>query len=320
MILGSVVCLMIGACAQPKQLGTTATPATAPQRLARVADSSGIIWTRPVWPVNVPLYVWVTPGPVMDAKSHQLRLKADFPDAPGINAYARGEGIACILPDPDMTWTDYNSHAGIPRAPRDAVNFSLAISSPEGSDPKARPKPTGPLKLPVQIKGTVEDILTGVPLPDLDEALVTQLNAQLYRRGWHSGGSPRLWLGVYTNCEGALYTQSPGICHVLARHPDTTFAVRLEVTNDGVVVASSAAWWRGERGSVTPYDGMLTLDVLQATLTSLRIDGKWCLHVKSDPVMALRDFQSNRYWLGDVIVPLRVTDDSEWKPPNKDER
>jgi hypothetical protein len=279
-----------------------------------VTDEAGILSTRPVWPVNVPLYVKVNRLPISDARAHDVTLHADIASAPAIQEHVYGLPVGCILPGPGHTWDDMTRLAGTPREPADGVAFSVAVSDPEGKDPKAAEKPKR-LKLPVQVKGTVDEILTATPLPDLDAALPKELSARFYRRGWNSRGSPRLWLGTYTNCNGKEGTSYPGICHVLAKHPEVTFAIHVEVVHDGKAVASASGWWRGDAKyvSVNPFEGMLSVDILDESFDQLdRKDGKWRLHITPAPDVALRDFGSSRYWHGDVKTPVNVTDSQNW--------
>lgn len=279
-----------------------------------VSDEAGVLSTRPVWPVNVPLYVTVNRGRFFDAKPHDLTLSAELPSAPVIKEHVIQSGLT-VDPEPDMTWRDWKYLAGTPVASAAGVKFSLNVADPQGQDPKGPARPKAPIMLPVQVKGTLDEILTGTPLPDLDAALRKELNATLYRRGWNSNGSPRLWLGTYTNCDGKTGTEYPGICHVLAKHPDVTLAVRVEVLHDGKLVAKASAWWRGvaRYKSVEPFEGMLAPEVLDNDFDNLDPkDGKWALHFVPAPEVALRDFESIRYWKGDASAPVKVTDSRDW--------
>jgi hypothetical protein len=61
---------------------------------------------------------------------------------------------------------------------------------------------------------------------------------------------------------------------------------------------------------------MLSVTVEQNNFIDFDLnDGKWRLRIKSDPEIALRDFESTRYWKGDITAPLQVTDTSEWEAP-----
>ncbi len=298
----------------------TARPgAERPQRTQKplepttVTDLTGILSTRAVWPVGTPLYVSINAASVVDDRPHILRVQGDWKHAPPIEQYLHS-AATLVCPGPDTTWSDRKFLAGVPSNPEMPVTFIVKVSHPQGPAPKGATPPRSPLTLPVQIKGTIDELLKGVRLPDLDEALTKELNATFYRNGWNSDRVPRLWLGTYTNCEGEKETEYPGICHVLAKHPDTTFAVRLEVLRDSKVVARAFAWWRGTDKFVTPYEGMLSVEGADGTLTMPPIQGgTWSLRIKADPELALRDFESNQYWTGDIIVPLRVVDGSDWE-------
>lgn len=274
-----------------------------------VSDEAGVITTRAKWPLGVPLHVRVNPSLFVDSKPQLLHVLAELPQAIPITIAVSGRIVLLIDPGPEYTWQDQTHHAGTPLLSCNEILFRYSLTHPEGEDPTVLSKPTALLKVPVRVDGNIDDIIKGEPLPDLDASLMTELNARLYLRGHHSQGMPRLWVGTYTNCEGAVDTPYPGICHVLAKNSNVTFAGRFEVIRDSKVVAWTVGWWRGTDRSVNPIEGMLALTVVdEALLRSDAKDSKWQLHIKSDPEMALRDFESTRYWEGEVWVPLRVTD------------
>jgi len=282
-------------------------PESAPQPL--VSDEAGVISTRAKWPLGVPLHVRVNPLIFVDSKPQVLHVLADFPQSIPMTIAVPAQIVVLIDPGPEHTWEDQTHHAGTPLLSCNEVLFRCSLTPSEGEDPSVLSKPTASLKVPVRVDGTIDDIIKGQPLPDLDASLMTELNASLYLRHRHSQGLPRLWVGTYTNCEGSVDTPYPGICHILAKNSKVTFAARFEVIRDSKVVAWTVGWWRGTDRSVNPYEGMLALTVVdEALLHSDAKDSKWQLHIKSDPEMALRDFESTRFWEGEVWVPLRVTD------------
>lgn len=122
-----------------------------------------------------------------------------------------------------------------------------------------------------------------------------------------------MWLGTYTNCSGDESAQYPGICHILKKYPDVTWAVHIEVLHDGALVARSSAWWRGAKYGVEPFEGMLALDIVDASLeTADPNDGKWMLRFAPAPEVALRDFESSKYWTGTVTASVKVVDTQNW--------
>ncbi len=288
-----------------KEEAAAAVPATPPL----VTDAAGVLSTRAVWPIGVPLYVRVNTFALADGKPHTITMRSDIAQAPAMELFAYPVRVVCILSGPDQTWDDLNTFAGTPLAATDAVRFTYTLADPQGNDPAAGPKPAQPLTLPVQIKGSITDLLTPTPLPDLEKAIPKQLNAALYLGGEFSKKPARLWIGTYTNCEGDSGTKYPGICNILVKHPDVTFAVKIDVIHDGVIVATTSAWWRGESKykTVTPFEGMLALTPVVEAFRSLdRTDGKWRLHLTPAPEVALRDFESTRYWKGEATAPVRA--------------
>lgn len=305
---GACLCILIGiySCSGHRQNAKVAPPQTVTKSV--VSDKAGVVTTRARWPLGVPLYVQINHLPFVDAKSHDLDVTADIPNSEPMTRYLYPR-FTMVSHGPDTTWNDHTHLAGTPPAPAEEVNFLYSLTYPEGVDTSVPPNPSGSLSVPVHIGGTIDDLMTGLGWPALDATLKTDLNALLYRRGFRSQGMPRLWIGTYTNCEGWPDNEYPGICHELVRHPHVTFAARIEVIRDEKVVAWAAGWWRGVGQSIHPFEGMLKLTVVdEAHLNSDAKDSTWQLRIKSDPEMALRDFRSTRYWLGEVLVPLRVTD------------
>lgn len=306
----SSCCMLKG---EPDPVPQKAAPQESSTAPLIATDSSATIYTRAVWPLNTPLYIAIDRRKLMDDKGHEIQLQAKIEAAPWIKEYIHSAN-RIMRPSPDTTWQDMRYLAGTVSLPCQSVSFDFKLTNPEGADPNAPQPPKSPLSLPVKVQGTIDDVLSGIKIPELDAALQTQLNATFYCRGWNSREKPRLWVGTYTHCEGIRGTKYPGICHVLKDHPDATFAARFEVVHDSVVVASSRAWWRGTADGVHPYDGMLELEIKAQDFLKLPLkDGLWSLRIRSDPETALRDFRSARYWLGDVTVPLKVTDSNDWE-------
>jgi hypothetical protein len=277
-----------------------------------VTDPSRTVKTRARWPVGVPLFVEFSTREFRGEKPRTVKFTSDLPDAPTVEQQILPVGMH-ISPPRDMPWEDYKACVGTPAKKMTKVRFT-AVDAADPRNAPARAEVALTLDLPVRVSGTVDDVLEGVAVPAIDQGLRKELNATFYRRGWQSNGSPRLWVGTYTNQSGRD-KKYPGICHILAKHEQVTLAVKLEVLHDGKPISSSTGWWRGvkEYTSVTPFNGMLRVELLDAEMEKLdRMDGKWQLRITSDPIMALRDFESTKYWKGEVIAPLHVTDAADW--------
>jgi hypothetical protein len=284
-----------------------------------VTDPSRTVKTRARWPVGVPLFAEFSTHEFRAKKPRTIKFTSDLPNAPVVEKHILPAHMTISLP-PDVPWDDGKACVGTPSKELTNVRFTAAGAADPG-DALARANAVPTFDLPVRVVGTVDDVLEGVAVPAIDQGLKEELNATFYRRGWHSNGSPRLWVGTYTNQSGRD-RQYPGICHILAKHDLVTLAVKLEVLHDGKPVCSGTGWWRGvkEHTTVTPFNGMLKVELLEAGMEKLdRTDGKWQLRITSDPIMALRDFESTQYWKGEVVAPLRVTDAADWNGLRQEE-
>jgi hypothetical protein len=290
-------------------------PAATSGPVQKVTSKDRLLTTRAVWPVGVPLFVSVNSADFEGPEARRLTVSPGIPGAAPFSKYVyelHGRGCVPV----DLTWSDDNDPAGTPSQPCQGVRFTFTLAANDDATAVIR---RGETELPITVRGAVDDVVNGVRVPEIDEALRTHLGAWLYRRGLGSGGAARLSLGVNTNCDGNLYAASPGICHDLAQHPGVTLAVRIQIQHDGITVGTCRAWWRGTQYGTTPLEGWLSIDDQAPDWRSLdRNDGKWRLRIVSDPEMALRDFESSRYWLGDVTVPVRVSDASTWEELQKE--
>ncbi len=290
-----------------------------------VTDPNGVFLCRERWPLGVPLRVLVETGAFLGERSRTLRAKGALGQAKWIVEPIWEFDLLASL-GPDLTWDDRTHLAGVPGSASDGVALAYSVRGRGWRRVARIAVAKGVTVLPVRIGGAVGDIMTGVSLPDLDRSLATALDARFHRRGLHSDGEARLLLGMMVGRAGTG-AQNSAVFDVLATHPEVTFAALFEVIHAGRVVARTRGWWRGRTSAkgqlgVSPMDGPARMRVsieIEGLDEADVADGRWSLRVASDPEMALRDFDSSAYWLGDVVVPLRVTDISNWEELKREE-
>jgi hypothetical protein len=217
------------------------------------------------------------------------------------------EMLGVVYGKASSPWDDNLAMIGTSTEPESSVRLTLTKSRRRHSDDRVSAQSLGST-LRVRIEGAADDVLTPVEVPELDHAIGMWLSPSLHRRGARSASKPTLMVDVTTGCSR---TPEPptGFCGVLAANPSVTFAARFEVLHRDEVVGTARAWWRfdGQRAAPTNSEvmvGELATDLLERDIN----DGQWSLRVVSDPETALRDLGSSRYWEGEVMVALRVTD------------
>lgn len=93
---------------------------------------------------------------------------------------------------------------------------------------------------------------------------------------------------------------------------DITFAVQLEILHGENVVTSTRYWWKRGLQESSPYRGWLPFDICDqqelAHAQSTSEDPTWRVRIRCFPEFALRDFESDQYWDGEIEVPLIMWD------------
>ncbi|MBS0198573.1 MAG: hypothetical protein JSR77_17620 [Planctomycetes bacterium] len=281
-----------------------------------VSDQFGVLTTRAQWPVGVPLRVDRQSEPFEMVREQKVSLQSTLVDAPVIEMkVGKSKGpLFPVLRQPagPPAWSDGTCVVGVPTSPREGIEFTFAPLDRWDSTGDPSKLPISPLVLPVVIKGTVDDVLTGVSIPEIDAAIKKKIDATLYRNGLGSHWMPRLLVRNITDpCDGILGAasgdQSRSLCAELSKHPDVTFAVRFELYHDSRIFAVATAWCRAVNHCVSPsIDALELMTNLEPFRSFDPNDGKWTLRIRSDPVTALRDFATVKYWKGEVEIPLAV--------------
>lgn len=92
---------------------------------------------------------------------------------------------------------------------------------------------------------------------------------------------------------------------------DLAFAFVVELLHNGVVVGRAKAWDAIDSGYLHVLDLLLEGD-LEAMMKAANVDGEWLVRLGGDPETALRCFDCNSYWKGEIVVPAILENDPGW--------
>ncbi|GEM_PF-4502140 len=157
-------------------------------------------------------------------------------------------------------------------------------------------------QIKTRIAGSIEDILTPVIVPEFDAALAARLTPCI-----HDGHIDLLLDQVKD-----LFPPLDG----------ATFAVHIELIQLGEVVAAGDAWWCLEDHSdakppvsfVIPASTYVDLQPLVPRIINPQERG-YTLRLTASPNVALRRFESNRYWSGCIDFTVQPEFDRPPDPP-----
>lgn len=148
------------------------------------------------------------------------------------------------------------------------------------------------LQLRYRVIGTIDEIMTPVESPALGSLL--EAGQYTFNRGWVMSDFPPIHGGP-----------AEGIA----------FGLMLEFHLDGKLMARQRVWWDGsspptgtERKLATEW---IDLDPPPSGFKSpwsARSDEHWTIKARSDPETALRVIDCDRYWKGEIEIPMVVID------------
>lgn len=262
-----------------------------PQHRRRAHALTGVrIVTRSRWPAGSPVFARVTPVQGFGHSIASMKLLTADPSLGEVPF--RAESIDGIELDRRPTyWSDDLSliarSAEEGRIPR--LRFS-AERPVDGfwsdSAPSSRLSWQHDINVRTAIGGKVDDILTPVQSPEFERRLTDTEGFLIL--GDH------LWV---SRLERSLRLLD-----------GATFAASFEVRDGDFVIATARAWWALDADSTlapSPRDVLLEFtDDAPEPPGLLALEGLR-LRIRSDPEMALRRFDCDRYWAGEVIVPVK---------------
>ncbi len=173
------------------------------------------------------------------------------------------------------------------------VVFDLSIErkhhdSPEPYDEGWESVGNTVIPVSLRVQGSAEDLIEPVRYKQIDD---------LFRNG--------NLITIGRDLESTAYHQLDLRPTANAAFDGIAFGVVVEFMRDGDVIASKNWWWlggQGEAGSHEPMHGDITrlLDAGDDATLSMRIRG--------DPEIAIRVLDADKYWAGEVTIPLTIMD------------
>jgi hypothetical protein len=145
--------------------------------------------------------------------------------------------------------------------------------------------------VPYRIEGSIDEILTPVVDPAID---------QLIASSQYDGG-----MRADYRIPSTRTSQTKGVA----------FGVIVEYLLDGVVQATERAWWSGGEAAFRTSDsvGSKWIDgprfpegSSKRSPWSAKSGENWTVRIRSDPETALRVIDADKYWQGDVTIPLTI--------------
>ncbi len=271
------------------------------RRICRVVAHS---WsTRPLWPENVPISatVWLEPFPWTGETRLELT-PAD--DRFHRVAYLRLDPHARIPHRWSMShdvWDDGNVTLTDAAPPGGPYYFDAHfIRSGHAQWPVNRVRTlswNSTVMLPIEVKGTIGDYLT----PVKDERLTASIRDLLKPHISFAAGEPHL----VVRFDPFYFWSDNG-------NP-LTVALIFSIRRNGVEVATAFAWWNVIGGSnfVLPSASRIRLTPAPGYSEDIFTQpGEWEVEIRSDPALALRNFDCDRYWDGNLTLPLPILDDA----------
>jgi hypothetical protein len=238
--------------------------------------------TRPVWPEHIPLYI------EEDARhwplfNISLMRQVTFEGLREWWIISEMKGL--------LIGTDRLRSAGVLtiRAKIDKHVFAL---TPDGK--RVSEKYDRVVEVPYVIRGTIDELITPVVDPALD-GLVASIRYRINENGY-----PQRW--VESTCTSGTR--------------DIGFGVIMEHIHDGETRAIERVWWQGG----LPLHTNARVPLRNEWVTRERFQGvsqsggglrpkpgeNWTVRIRSDPETALRVIDADKYWQGDVTIPLTI--------------
>ncbi len=195
----------------------------------------------------------------------------------------------------DRAATQVHRPADGASGPHDASGVELADDGWESVG-------TYSVTLKTTVEGRIEDLMQPVSSASLD-ALMQQVFGNAVR--WTGGGLSPVRFGINVPA-----TFAP-------EFDDTAVGVSVELQRDGVVARRLDLWWIA--GSGVPDHGRnygfeINYENLEM-LRQLQEEGGWSLHVRGDPLIALRAGAARQFWKGELSLPISLRTNETQAPP-----
>ncbi len=249
--------------------------------------------TRNRWPEGVAVYV--TP-------LHQSWLLSDTikirPEADGARPAYVLDTLTVFTRDHRLHTWSRGSSAGMSSAvcviplsqPQASVRFTATVSRPPriGSEVEV-----GRFEPGVSIGGPLEEHMRAGPNAEIERAM---LAGAFTLRISTMGGLSEIVADAATSAAIRAALASEGV----------TLAIRMELLRDGERMSADERWWsvNAAADSVLPAQEWTVFRANNVSYVRSPSTYRWTLRIRSDPELALRDYESDRCWEGSLELPL----------------
>ncbi|MCZ6493640.1 MAG: hypothetical protein O6933_06115 [Planctomycetota bacterium] len=244
--------------------------------------------TRDPWPEGLPVYIaasWQTWWPL---EVLQLLVQPQIPEAETVELY---DGVTVGRRGLFLPFTE---------PMKGVVTFDVTVLQLRGEEDDLEWIEVGTevIEVPVRIAGKLDEIMTPVQSPQMDQILRDELQLNVIR--FTEAGFFDVWPSVWV-------TNTP-LFDGIALGLVTEFLL------DGEVVAGTTYWWEG---------GARTFDAAQTAnpywgdfqrLARMRSEENWTARLRGDAEVALRVVGVDKYWSGQVTIPITLDDPDEPEP------
>ena len=177
-----------------------------------------------------------------------------------------GRAAPIILPITETTDTD--------------ITFDLRIDQFRHSEPNARWTmiEQRTVTIPVRIAGTIDDVMAPVESEEMDRFLEYYVGRDSSVRIIRSATETPLFDGV-------------------------AIGIVMEFILEGEIMATELHWWLGGKDPPPPE---WRWGWTEKSSWRAQLGEHWTIRIRSDPEIALRVVDSDRYWSGEITIPLTV--------------
>ena len=255
-----------------------------------------VVSVRESWPANVPIRVRTWFSNWLTGEGCLVRVRPTDPDLAPFTKSVLSRGIFAHAD----AWGDGTVDIGVPPIGIDELELLIEFVRDAqflGGNP---PVWTGGevfgehlLTLPVKVGGSTNDLIKEYSSDKFDESLSRLLRAELS--------------GAYLD----LFWQDGGWFDIPDWPDDLVFAFIVELLHNRVVVGRTKAWDVIDYGDLYLSEIRLEGD-LEAMMNASNAGGEWLVRLSSDPETALRCFDCNTYWEGEIVVPAILENDPGW--------
>jgi hypothetical protein len=285
-------------------------------QVARRSNSAGLrrrvhdlvridVRTRDRWPAGVPLHVQILDGRFAGGIDSRVTL---VPDDPRLAAWSKEERPARSPMHTMRNWDDDLVVGSALPEGIDGIDIEAQLFTGDTRKDGLSLQATRRLRVPVRSVASIDEVITPVSQRALKVAFggFGSMDDEL---PWMLIERPNTWSDGY-----ALLHIQPDEA-ILEANPDLVVAVRMEVLRNGEVMLVGEAWWSllhyepSDDGYIGPIGPCILRPVRD--LVAMLADGCWEVRLVSDPATALRSFNSTRYWIGEVTMPIVLHFDDE---------